>query len=133
MKKFANWFFGVPELVEDAAYGNFGYSYRVRRKTTSPCDILRSFVERLVRVFDPVTVALVVLKILGYFSGGWVIVFIPSIMVAVLGLIDGFLDRKQSRLLDQAAEAQRKKDQELWEKERQLANEEEEEEDGDIL
>lgn len=134
MRKFVNWFFGIPNLLKNPPFG-FGYQYT--RSIHSPWNTLKNSVGCFVRVFDQITIALVVLKILGYFSGGWGMAFMPSIAVAVLRLVANFLDAEQDRLLQETSEERRKRSWERWEaahpkdlEDAELKSDDEE--DGDI-
>ena len=129
MKHFENWFFGVQSHVNDRNPQPFAYRYTGHLLT--PWNLLRDFVERLTRVLDLMTIVLVILKILGYFDGGWVLVFMPSIVMAVLYIVRELVNARQSVLINKATNELRKKEMEQWEKDHSGWMKEMEEEDGD--
>lgn len=53
-------------------------------RIVTPFEIICSFVERVTFEFDMVSIVLMTLKILGYFSGSWAVVFAPIFIHAAL-------------------------------------------------
>jgi len=102
MKKLVNKFFGIGIEVRHG-YSGAPYSYYGRKPGFGWCTLCR-FIRGLCRMSDAITIALMVLKLIGSIESSWFVVFLPIIISAVFDTIETIVDNWVNSVNDRLRE-----------------------------
>ena len=115
MKNLIKKFFGISE-TPDYRYGFYNHP-RKRENYRCGWEILKSAVWSIGVSIAFITTAMFVLKIIGLFNHGWIVVFSPVICEVILRLISYLIDNKiikiQTKIEEEALKEEEKRFSEL--------------------